>query len=367
MVATAPSKERQGPLAGLRVVEFHSLGPGPFAGMLLADIGADVLRITRTAQGEPEAFDRITSRGRRVVSLDLKRERETALALCGGADVLIEGYRPGVMERLGLGPEQVHARNPGLIYGRMTGWGQEGPLARTAGHDINYIALTGALAAIGRRDMGPVPPLNLVGDYGGGALYLVMGVLAALWERARSGAGQVIDSAMCDGAASLMSMFYDMRAGGTWSLTRESNLLDGGAPFYGTYECADGGHIAVGALEPQFWQELCTLAGLDTLDPALRDDPARWPDLRTKLADIFRQRTRAEWCARLELHDTCVSPVLHMDEAPQHPHMVARGTFIEVAGLTQPSPAPRFSRTPPAEPSPPQIETAQDALRRWGL
>lgn len=366
MADDRPVEGPRGPLAGLRVLEFHSLGPGPLAGMLLADMGADVLRITRAASGEPEPFDRITSRGRRVVSLDLKRERDTALVLCGGADVLIEGYRPGVMERLGLGPDLVRSHNPRLIYGRMTSWGQEGPLAHTAGHDINYIAVTGALAAIGPEGA-PLPPLNLVGDYGGGALYLVMGVLAALWERERSGVGQVIDAAMCDGAASLMSMFYDMRAGGTWELTRAGNLLDGGAPFYGTFECADGGHIAIGALEPQFWQELCGIAGLGAIDPALRADKARWPELRARLADVFRQRTRAEWCALLEGRDACVSPVLNMDEAPHHPHMHARGTFIAIGGVTQPAPAPRFSRTPSARPSPLRIESAQDALRRWGL
>lgn len=357
----------QGPLAGIRIVEFHGLGPGPFAGMLLADMGADVLRITRHGGSDDSDFDTTTSRNRNVLTLDLKQDcdAQAALALCCAADVLIEGFRPGVMERLGLGPDAVRAKAPGLVYARMTGWGQEGPLARAAGHDINYIALSGALAAIGTEETGPLPPLNLVGDYGGGALYLVMGILAALIERAGSGEGQVVDCAMCDGVTSLMSAFYDMRAHGRWNLRRSSNLLDGAAPFYCTYECADGRYIAVGAIELPFWHELCRRVGLNQKDAAARDDTSSWPRIKASLAGIFRQRTQAEWCALLENGDTCVSPVLDLDEAALHPHMRARAAFVDVGGSMQPSPSPRFSRTPLPRPSVARPLVPAEALKLW--
>ena len=337
-----------GPLAGLRVVEFAGIGPGPFAAMLLADMGADVVRIDRPGAAARDKRD-VTGRGRRNLVLDLKQHDgvETALQLLDAADALIEGFRPGVMERLRLGPDAVLARNPRLVYGRVTGWGQSGPLAQAAGHDINYIARAGALGAIGPEEK-PVPPLNLVGDYGGGALYLVVGMLAAVIEAKRSGRGQVVDCAMCDGAASLLSIFFTLLARGQWQERRASNLLDGGAPFYGTYECADGGFVAVGALEPQFYETLCRLAGLD--EPAFRErnDRKRWPELRQKMQAAFKTRTRAEWCAILEGSDACFAPVLGLREASTHPHMAHRESFVELDGVLQPAPAPRFSRTPSA-------------------
>jgi alpha-methylacyl-CoA racemase len=337
-----------GPLAGLRVVEFAGIGPGPFAAMLLADMGADVVRIDRPGAAARDKRD-VTGRGRHNLVLDLKQHDgvETALQLLDAADALIEGFRPGVMERLGLGPDAVLARNPRLVYGRVTGWGQSGPLAQAAGHDINYIALAGALGAIGPEEK-PVPPLNLVGDYGGGALYLVVGMLAAVIEAKRSGRGQVVDCAMCDGAASLLSIFFTLLARGQWQERRASNLLDGGAPFYGTYQCADGGFVAVGALEPQFYETLCRLAGLD--EPAFRErsDRKRWPELRQKMQAVFKTRTRGEWCAILEGSDACFAPVLGLREASTHPHMAHRESFVELDGVLQPAPAPRFSRTPSA-------------------
>jgi alpha-methylacyl-CoA racemase len=345
---------RSGPLSGVRVVEFAGIGPGPFACMLLSDMGADVVRIDRPGAGQSAPTD-ITSRNRRFVNVDLKNEadRTRVLDLLAGADVLVEGFRPGVMERLGLGPDVVLARNPRLVYGRMTGWGQEGALANAAGHDINYIAITGALAAIGPRDGKPVPPLNLVGDYGGGALYLVVGVLAAIIEARRSGRGQVVDAAMCDGAASLMTVFYALTAQGRWQDKRGSNLLDGGAHFYGTYECADGRHVALGAIEPQFYAELLRRAGIDDPDFAKQNERASWPSLQQKLAAIFRTKTRDEWCAILEGTDACFAPVLTLSEAPKHRHLTERRTFVENAGVVQPAPAPRFSGTPSAIQSPP--------------
>ena len=337
-----------GPLNGLRIVEFAGIGPGPFAAMLLADMGADVVRIDRPGAAARDRRD-VIGRGRRNLVLDLKQHDslETALQLLDAADALIEGFRPGVMERLGLGPDAVLARNPRLVYGRVTGWGQSGPLAQAAGHDINYIALAGALGAIGSEEK-PVPPLNLVGDYGGGALYLVAGMLAAVIEAKRSGRGQVVDCAMCDGAASLLSIFFTLLARGQWEERRGSNLLDGGAPFYGTYECADGGFVAVGALEPQFYETLCRLAGLD--DPQFRErtDRKRWPELRHKMQAVFKTRTRAQWCAILEGSDACFAPVLGLREASTHPHMAHRESFVELDGVLQPAPAPRFSRTPSA-------------------
>lgn len=348
--ASHPSQAaaRSGPLAGLRIVEFAGLGPGPFAAMMLADMGAEVVTLTRGAQ-QLGLRGGVMMRGRREIVADLKDPQCAAavLKLLDGADALIEGFRPGVMERLGFGPDVVLARNPRLVYGRMTGWGQSGPLKNAAGHDINYIALTGALAAIGPKDK-PAPPLNLVGDYGGGALYLVVGVLAALLEAQRSGQGQVVDAAMCDGAASLMSLFCELAAAKRWKDGRDSNLLDGGAHFYGTYECKDGEFVALGSIEPQFYAELRKLAGLD--DPLFdrQMSPKDWPALKEKMAEVFKTKTRAEWCAIMEGTDVCFAPVLSLTEAPHHPHMAARQVFVEHDGITQPAPAPRFSRTPSA-------------------
>lgn len=335
-----------GPLAGLRVLEMAGIGPGPFCGMLLADMGADVVRIDR-AEGPPGSPADVTGRGRRSVALDLKRPASIAavLRLVAGADALIEGFRPGVMERLGLGPEVCHAKNPRLVYGRMTGWGQTGPLAPTAGHDINYIAISGALDAIGTKDA-PVPPLNLVGDYGGGGMLLAMGLLAALLHAQRTGQGQVVDAAMSDGAALLMAPIYGMRAAGRWGAARGGNLLDGGAPFYGTYACACGGFLAVGPIEPQFFALFIERLGLDQADFAGRGDAANWPGLRTRIAAALLTRTRDEWAARFGGTDACVAPVLSMAEAPAHPHNAARGSFFERDGVPQPAPAPRFSATP---------------------
>lgn len=328
-----------GPLAGVRVLEFAGIGPGPFCCMLLADMGAEVVRILRP---EIEAADPVMGRGRHDLRLDLKAAdaAPTCLAAIAAADVLIEGFRPGVMERLGLGPDEALARNPRLIYGRMTGWGQTGPLSGAAGHDINYIALTGALAAIGPAGGPSIPPLNLVGDFGGGALYLAFGVVAALYERERSGKGQVIDAAIVDGAASLMAMF----AGGGFSLAKEASLLGGAAPYYRCYVCADGRQIAVGALEPKFHRRLCELAGLEPREG--RDDPAAWPEASRAFAEVFARRTRDQWCALLEGTEACFAPVLDLDEAPDHPHMKARAVFERHDGLDHPAPAPRLSRTP---------------------
>ena len=345
--AAASSQQAGGPLAGLRIVEFAGIGPGPFACMLLADMGAEVLTLDRV--GARKNLKSVAGRGRQVVELDLKDKACIAqvLNLLSHADALIEGFRPGVMERLGLGPEVVQAHNPRLVYGRMTGWGQEGPLAQAAGHDINYISVTGALAAIGPEQK-PVPPLNLVGDFGGGALYLVVGVLAALLEAKKSGKGQVVDAAMCDGAASLMSMFFDMTAMGRWTEGRESNFLDGGAHFYGVYQCACGNFISVGSIEPQFYALLRQLAGLTDSSFDAQMDRKAWPGLKQKLSEVFKTKTREQWCKIMEGTDVCFAPVLTMAEAPQHPHMLARNIFINRHGVTQPAPAPRFSRTPSA-------------------
>jgi alpha-methylacyl-CoA racemase len=336
-----------GPLAGYRIVEFAGIGPGPFACMMLADMGAEVITLDRV--GARKNLKSVAGRGRKVVELDLKDEAAIAqvLDLLANADALVEGFRPGVMERLGLGPEVVHARNPRLVYGRMTGWGQDGPLALAAGHDINYISVTGALAAIGGKDK-PVPPLNLVGDFGGGALYLVVGVLAALLEAKSSGRGQVVDAAMCDGAASLMSMFFDMAASGRWTDQRESNFLDGGAHFYGVYECSCGHFISIGSIEPQFYTLLREHAGLSDDDFDHQMDPKAWPALKAKLTEVFKTRTRDDWCKLMEGTDVCFAPILTMKEAPEHPHMAAREIFVTRHGVTQPAPAPRFSRTPSA-------------------
>jgi alpha-methylacyl-CoA racemase len=339
------STRASGPLAGFRIVEFAGIGPGPFACMMLADMGAEVVTLDRVGAGKN--LKSATGRGRKIVELDLKDKAAIAqvLDLLGNADALVEGFRPGVMERLGLGPDVVQARNPRLVYGRMTGWGQEGPLAKAAGHDINYISVTGALAAIGTAET-PVPPLNLVGDFGGGALYLVVGVLAALLEAKTSGKGQVVDAAMCDGAASLMSMFFDMTAAGRWTEQRGTNFLDGGAHFYGVYECACHSFISIGSIEPQFYALLRDLAGLSHTDFDAQMDRKAWPALKQKLVEVFKTKTRDEWCKIMEGTDICFAPVLTMKEAPEHPHMAARKTFVTRHGVTQPAPAPRFSRTP---------------------
>ena len=340
--ATQPAT---GPLKGVRVIEFAGIGPGPFACMMLADMGAEVITLDRV--GARKNLKSVAGRGRKVVELDLKDKASIAkvLDLLANADALIEGFRPGVMERLGLGPDVVLARNPRLVYGRMTGWGQSGPLALAAGHDINYISVTGARAAIGGKDK-PVPPLNLVGDFGGGALYVVVGVLAALLEAGKSGKGQVVDAAMCDGAASLMSMFFDMTAAGRWKEERESNMLDGGAHFYGVYECKDGKFVSIGSIEPQFYALLRKLANLTDADYDAQMEAKGWPSLKEKLNKVFKSKTRDEWCAIMEGSDVCFAPILTMSEATKHPHMTAREVFVNRHGVMQPAPAPRFSRTP---------------------
>lgn len=360
-----------GPLQGIRVIEIAGLGPGPFCAMLLADLGADVLRIERaTGSGlfDPK-FD-LSNRGKRSVVLDLKKPEGVAavLKLVESADILTEGFRPGVMERLGLGPDICLARNPKLVYGRMTGFGQTGPLAKVAGHDINYIAMSGALHAIGGADK-PVPPLNLVGDFGGGALYLAFGLMAALIEAGRSGKGQVVDATMIDGAASLMTMMYGMAAAGSWDDRRYSNLVDGGAHFYDTYETADGRHVSIGSIEPQFYAELIRLAGLDPAEFAAQNDKAEWPRMKARLVEVFKTKTRDEWCSLMEGSDVCFAPVLSMFEAPEHPHNRERGTFIEVDGVVQPGPAPRFSRTEPGRPTPPPAPGTHtdEGLADWGF
>ncbi len=338
-----------GPLTGVRVVELAGIGPGPFAAMLLADLGADVVRVDRPG-GPGLAIDPahdVTNRNKRSVVVDLKAPDGPArvLDLAERADVLIEGYRPGVAERLGVGPDACHARNPRLVYGRMTGWGQDGPLAQRAGHDIGYIALTGALGMIGAPDEPPAVPANLLGDYAGGSLYLVVGVLAALHHARASGTGQVVDAAIVDGTAHLSSMIHGMLAAGTWQDRRGANLLDGGCPFYGTYETADGRYMAVGALEPRFYAEFMELLGIPDQAPA-RDDMARWTELREAVAARFKSRTRDEWTAVFADSDACAAPVLTLREAPHHPHLAARSTFTDHDGITQPAPAPRFSATP---------------------
>jgi alpha-methylacyl-CoA racemase len=357
-----------GPLRGIRVIEFAGLGPGPFASMMLSDMGADVVTITRPGQGTRDARD-FVHRGRRVVELDLKKPDnvEQALDLIAAADILIEGFRPQVMERLGLGPDVVLKRNPRLVYGRMTGWGQTGPLAFAAGHDINYIAITGALDSFRSCDGDTVSPLNLVGDYGGGALYLAVGVLAAVIEARTSGRGQVVDAAMCDGVSNMLTLFHSMRAQGLWHEKPRTNLLDGGAHFYRTYECKDGRYMAIGALEPQFYAELRTLAGLDESCFENQMNREQWPDLQEKMKALFKTKTRDEWTAILEGSDACAAPVVGMFEAPMHPHLAARQTFVDAHGGVQPAPAPRFSRTPSAiqgSAATPPVEAA-DILIQW--
>ena len=362
-----------GPLSGIRVLEFAGIGPGPFCGMLLADLGAEVVVITRTGgEGTPlEARYDLLNRGKRSAAINLKHPRgvETALRLADHADVVLEGYRPGVMERLGLGPDVCFARNARLVYGRMTGWGQDGPLAERAGHDINYIALAGALHAIGRKDEPPVPPVNFVGDFGGGALYLALGVVAALFEARQSGRGQVVDAAIVDGTASLLTPLYGLLARGWWVDRRGENVIDGGAPWYDVYQTRDGDHIAVGPIEPKFFAEFADATGLGADAVALQWDREHWPALRERLAATFRQRTRGEWEEAFEGRDVCAAPVLGMRESPVHPHLASRGTFVDVDGIVQPAPAPRFSRTPGAirhRPPEPGADTT-DVLVEWGL
>lgn len=348
----------RGPLQGLRVIEFASIGPGPMCCMLLADLGADVICIERIEPsglglGVERRFE-VNGRGRRSVALDLKNPagRDAALRLLDTADVLIEGFRPGVMESLGLGPTECHARNARLVVGRMTGFGQTGPLAQAAGHDLNYIALTGALHAFGQEGTPPMPPLNLVGDYGGGALYLAFGVMAALYERQQSGHGQVVDAAMVDGAASLASMFFGLLAAGNWSTQRGANLLDGGAPFYNTYETADGKYISLGALEPKFFATLASALNLEERFVKQQYNQKLWPEMRQAIATAVLQKTREAWCTLLEGTDACFAPVLSFAEAAAHRQAVDRGAFVTLNGVQQPAPAPRFDRTPAACPQP---------------
>ncbi|MFA9429956.1 CaiB/BaiF CoA transferase family protein [Egicoccus sp. AB-alg2] len=359
------------PLDGLRVVELGGIGPGPHAAMLLADLGADVVRIERPAGGlqVADATRDPVLRGRRSVHADLRDPDDLAgvLALLDRADVLIDGFRPGVTDRLGLGPDGLRARNPRLVYGRITGWGADGPLSQRAGHDLNYLAVTGVLHAIGPAER-PAIPLNLVGDYGGGSLYLVLGILAALLERERSGLGQVVDAAIVDGVANLAQLVWGLRGQGLWQDRRGANLLDGGAPFYDTYACADGRHVAVGALEPPFYAQL--LAGLGLAGEALpaQYDPAGWPTLRARFTAVFATRTRDEWAERFEATDACVTPVLTFAEAPKHPHVAARGSVGVVGDVEQAAAAPRLSRTPAVEPQRPPAPGSTDlaaAVRSW--
>lgn len=367
---TAPG---HGPLAGVRVVELAGIGPGPFAAMLLADLGADVVRVDRPDDpviAVPARYD-VTNRNKRSVVVDLKTPDGAARVreLAARADVLIEGLRPGVAERLGVGPADCHARNPALVYGRMTGWGQDGPLAPTAGHDIGFVAVTGALGMIGAQDGPPAVPANLLGDYAGGSLYLVVGVLAALHHARATGAGQVVDAAIVDGTAHLTAIMHGLLAAGAWQDRRGANLLDGGCPFYGTYETADGRYMTVGALEPRFYAEFARLLDLGDETAARRDDPARWDDLRAAVGARFLTRTRDEWTAVFDGSDACVAPVLSLLEAPHHPHLAARGTFVDHDGITQPAPAPRFSATPASVRSGPVLPGADTAAvaRDWDV
>ncbi|WP_245604134.1 CaiB/BaiF CoA transferase family protein [Patulibacter minatonensis] len=355
-----------GPLHGVRILEVGGIGPNPFAGMMFADMGADVLRLDRPgAEGAPGRRFDVPTRGRATVGIDLRdpEGQDTVLGLAAEADALIEGFRPGVMERLGLGPDAVRERNPRLVYGRMTGYGQDGPLARTAGHDINYISLTGALGSFAREGERPLAPMNVVGDYGGGAMMLAFGVVCGILEARTSGHGQVVDAAMVDGSALLTAMMHGFRADGSWHDRAGTNLLDSGAHFYETYETADGRHVAVGPLEPQFYVRLLEVLGIDPAD-APQDDRSRWPELKARFAAVFRTRTRDEWVALLEGEDACATGVLTMAEAPGHPHLESRGVFVEVDGVLQPQAAPRFSRTPGA--ARPRPRDLGAALAAWG-
>ncbi len=373
--AAGDTPERSGPLRGLRIVELAGIGPGPFCAMMLADMGADVVRVDRAsfAAGGPDPGgvpQGILHRSRRSVGIDLKHPDgvETLLGLVAGSDGLLEGYRPGVAERLGFGPQPCHERNPRLVYGRMTGWGQSGPLAHTAGHDINYLGLAGLLAHLGTAGGPPIVPLPLIGDFAGGAMFLAFGMVCALLEASRSGLGQVVDAAVLDGAASLGTVYHGLRADGLWSEERGTNFNDGGSHYYNIYECSDGQHITLGSYEPAFYAELLRRLGMDD-DPRLPDqhDPAAWPSMKQRLSTLFKTRTRAQWCELLEGTDVCFAPVLSLTEAPLHPHNVARGTFLACAGVTQPAPAPRFSRTPGAVQNTPAGpgEHTDEVLHSW--
>ena len=364
-----------GPLSGIKVIELAGIGPGPFCSMMLSDMGAEVLRVDRTeaadlgVRNDPK-FN-LLNRGRRSVAIDLKKPEGIAAVkrLIAKADALIEGFRPGVTERLGLGPDECLKLNPRLVYGRMTGWGQEGPIAHAAGHDINYIALTGALHSIGRRGEAPVPPLNLVGDFGGGGVYLALGVVAGMLEAQKSGKGQVIDVAMIDGAASLMAAIYGLRGAGVWNDNRGENILDTGAHYYNVYETSDGKYVSIGSIEGKFYAELLRRLDIDPATMPPQMDRAHWPEAQARLAALFKTRTCAEWCAVLEGTDACFAPVLTTDEAPRHPHNAARRTYVEIDGIVQPAPAPRFSRTVPDLPIPPQPpsrgDEAEATLAGW--
>ncbi len=364
-----------GPLSGIKILEFAGIGPGPFAAMMLSDMGAEVLRIDRAVAVQDPIPDEpsgdLLNRGRRSVALDLKHPDAiaTALRLVEESDALLEGFRPGVMERLGLGPDVCLERNPKLIYGRMTGWGQEGPMAHASGHDINYIALAGTLEPLGRKGEKPFAPVNLVGDFGGGGMLLAFGVACALVERGLSGKGQVVDAAMVDGAASLMTMIHGMRQLGFWKDERGTNLLDGGAHFYDTFETADGKYVSIGSIEPQFYAELLEKTGLAEQDLPRQMDREQWPAMKQRMEAIFQSKTRDEWCEIMEGSDVCFAPVLSMEEAPRHPHIAARDTFVTVAGKVQPAPSPRFSRTPCEISGPPPHagQHTDEALADWGL
>lgn len=357
-----------GPLSGVRIVELAGIGPSPFAAMLLADMGATVVRVDRPSPGDrgiarPLRYN-LLLRSRQTIELDLKTEagREIVLHLVSKADGLIEGFRPGVTEKLGLGPDDCLARNPRLVYARMTGWGQDGPLAQAAGHDLNYIALTGVLDMIGRKGQPPTIPLNLVGDFGGGGMYLALGMLAALLEAKSSGHGQVVDAAIVDGTASLATTIFGMHQAGMLA-ERGDNVLDGGAPYYNVYRCKDGKYISIGPIEPRFHAQLCSLLGLSEETLGAQDDRQSWPRAQRKFEEVFRERTRDQWCELLEGTDACFAPVLDADEAASHPHLKARQTFVEVDGVTQPAPAPRFSRTTTQLPRTPQA-ASEDTLRQ---
>jgi alpha-methylacyl-CoA racemase len=366
-----------GPLQGYRILEIAGIGPGPFAAMMLSDMGAEVVRVDRAQSVRSNVpstpSSDVLARGRRNIALDLKNPDgvATLLDLVERADAIIEGFRPGVMERLGVGPEECMARNPRLVFGRMTGWGQEGPYSLAAGHDINYISLAGALAHYGRQGEAPVPPLNMVGDFGGGGMFLAYGVVCALLEAQRSGQGQVVDTAMVDGTAVLMSMFWGMKSTGYFDETnRGTNLLDTGAHFYDAYRCSDGRYISIGSIEPQFYAELLRLTGLEgDAEFAQQMDRDLWPHLKTRLHRLFETKTRDEWCAIMEHTDVCFAPVLTMSEAAEHPHNVERATFVEVGGMRQPAPAPRFSRTTPEISRPPSYagQHTREVLADWGL
>ena len=360
-----------GPLKGIKVVEMAGIGPGPFCAMMLSDMGAEVIRVDRLAHKGSGHKANVLNRGRRSIAIDLKNSQgvDTVKKLIDQADVVIEGFRPGVMERLGLGPEECLERNPRLVFGRMTGWGQHGPLAHAAGHDINYISIGGALGAMGHPDRPPSPPLNLVGDFGGGAMYLLAGVLAALVERASSNKGQVIDAAMTDGTASLLTPFYGMMAMGMWTTQRSDNRLDGGAHYYGSYTCSDGKHISIGSIEPQFYALLLELCGIDDPEFLKQNEKESWASLRQKLEELFATKPQAQWCELLEGTDVCFAPVLNLAEAPQHPHNKARASFVDFEGVTQPAPAPRFSRSQSGIQSAAAIagEHSEEILKDWGF